>query len=479
MSIDSLLAPVDAPVKKSLILAGGGVRLAYQGGVLRALQEAGQQFVHVDGTSGGIFNTGMLASGLEPDEIAGRWRSLKLRHFVSALGLKSYLKPWQMTGLGDADGIRNHVFPSLGIDLDKIRKNKRINATFNVCNFSHKTVEAIPHHRVTEDHLIAGVSLPIFMPALIIDGHWYTDAVWIKDANLLEAVQRGADELWLVWAIGNTRTYQPGSFNQYVHMIEISANGALLEEYKQIAYINEAIVKGHAPYGQRRPVRLFVIKPDYPLPLDPDLFLGKIDTRSLINMGYADAKRCLAAMPPDGVPMDHTTTRMREPGHRLNFRGTFEGTLSWQGVRTTLTLYTYFSYHDIGGRYVLNMYASLHAPVLGREMSLYDLTISAHKVGKYQVLTATGRADHAGTTYRVHMTWRLYSPVDFLLGLEFKRAQIAIHLDESTVIKGTLYQSIRNRLRGWFTTGVATEQGGMGGLKKRYHMMLKLLTHEI
>jgi predicted acylesterase/phospholipase RssA len=479
MTTDSLLASAGTPVKKSLILAGGGVRLAYQAGVLRALQEAGQQFVHVDGTSGGIFNTGMVASGLAPDEIAGRWRTLKLRYFVSALGLKSYLKPWQMAGMGDADGIRKHIFPSLGIDLEKIRKNQRGQFTFNVCNFSQKTIESIPHTRVTEDHLIAGVSLPIFMPALPIDGHWYTDAVWIKDANLLEAVQRGADELWLVWAIGNSQTYLPGFFNQYVHMIEISANGALLEEYKQIAYINEAIKRGDSAYGQRKPVKLFVIKPEYPLPLDPDLFFGKVDTRSLINMGYADAKRCLAAMPAEGVPMNHTTTRMREPGHRLNFRGTFEGTVSWQGVKTKMTLYTYFSYHDMAGQHVLKLYASLEASVLGREISLYDLTASARKVGKYQVVEATAKADHGGGTYRMHMTWRLYSPMDFLLGLEFKHVAVVIHLNESTVVKGTLDQSIRHRLRSWFTTGVATEKGGMGGLKKRYDLISKLLSNGI
>jgi predicted acylesterase/phospholipase RssA len=479
MTTDSLLAPAGAPVKKSLILAGGGVRLAYQGGVLRALQEAGQQFMHIDGTSGGIFNTGMLASGLEPDEITERWRTLKLKYFVSALGLKSYLKPWSMAGVGDADGIRNHVFPSLGIDLEKIRSNKRIHATFNVCNFSHKTVEAIPHQRVTEDHLIAGVSLPIFMPALPIDGHWYTDAVWIKDANLLEAVHRGADELWLVWAIGNSQTYLPGFFNQYVHMIEISANGALLEEYKQIDYINAAIAKGDTAYGQQQPIKLFVIKPEFPLPLDPDLFLGKVDTRSLINMGYADAKRCLATLPAEGVPMNHTTTAMREPGLRLNFRGTFEGVVSWQGVKTNVTVYSYCAYHDIDGKYSLNVYASIKASVLGREISLYGLTASTRKAGKCQVLEATGKADHEGATYHVHMTWRLYSPVDFLLGLECKYVDMAIHINESTVVKGKLYQSIRHRLRSWFTTSVATAQGGVGGLKKRYTLMSKLITNGI
>src|SRR5690606_17467231 len=121
------------------------------------LQEARLQFTHVDGTSGGIFNTGMLASGLSTEEMCECWRILKVKYFMSGRPVKSYLKPLRMMAFGDADGIREKVFPALGIDLKKIRSNQEIVATFNVCNFSDKSVEAIPHDQVTEDHMIAGV----------------------------------------------------------------------------------------------------------------------------------------------------------------------------------------------------------------------------------------------------------------------------------------------------------------------------------
>lgn len=168
------------------------MRLAYQAGVLKAMEEAGLQFAHVDGTSGGIFNAAMLDSRLTPDEIASRWRKLNVRDFVSYRPLREYFNPLGMQAFGDADRIRKRIFPQLGIDATKIRSNEKITATFNVCNFSDKSVEAIPHTRVTEDHLIAGMSLPIFMPAISIDNKWYSDAVWIKDANLMEAVRHGA-----------------------------------------------------------------------------------------------------------------------------------------------------------------------------------------------------------------------------------------------------------------------------------------------
>ncbi len=42
---------------RSLVLAGGGMRVAWQAGVVKALHDAGLTFDHVDGTSGGIMTT--------------------------------------------------------------------------------------------------------------------------------------------------------------------------------------------------------------------------------------------------------------------------------------------------------------------------------------------------------------------------------------------------------------------------------------
>ena len=128
-------------MKRSLILAGGGARLSYHAGVLVALEEAGLDFNHVDGTSGGIFGTAMLASGISPKETAERWRKVKLTGFMSLVPLKNYFGSWKFTGFGDADGIVKKIFPTLGIDIQKINANYAFDASFNVCNFSRKTFE--------------------------------------------------------------------------------------------------------------------------------------------------------------------------------------------------------------------------------------------------------------------------------------------------------------------------------------------------
>jgi predicted acylesterase/phospholipase RssA len=300
----------DGP-RRSLVLAGGGMRVAYQAGVMVALEEEGLTFAHADGTSGGTMNLAMLLSGLSPREMCERWRTLRLTGFMSPLPLRDYLKGPPFPALGGSGGIRRRVYPHLGVDVERIRAAEGIDGTFNVCNFTRKVNEAIHHRDVDMDLLVAGVSLPIFSPAVEHGGDTYLDSVWIKDANVLEAAERDCDDLWLVWCIGNSGVYRNGAFLQYVHMIELSANGSLAEDLGRIAERNA---------GRKRPVRVHVIKPEWPLPLDPDFFFGRIDAATLIALGYRDACRYLDSMSPDGVALDHSAARMRDPRPGIAWR---------------------------------------------------------------------------------------------------------------------------------------------------------------
>lgn len=310
---------------RSLILTGGGMRVAWQAGVMAALDEAGIEIDHVDGTSGGIINAAMLLSGRDPADMCERWITLDVRRFFSPARLRSYLRgPAAAPAFGDADGIVDHVFPHLGVDTDRIRATVTPTGSFNVCNFSDKTNEVIPHTEIDRDFLVAGISLPIAMPVVQKGGLSYTDSVWIKDANLLEALDRGATELWLAWCIGNTDRYGAGPLEQYVHMIEMSANGALFAELERIQEIN-------AGRSRADEIVLHVIKPATPLPLDPIFFLGRIDAHTLCAMGYRDAKHYLTQMSEKGVALDHTVTKMEEPPLGVRFRETLQGRLEGMG----------------------------------------------------------------------------------------------------------------------------------------------------
>jgi hypothetical protein len=72
-----------------------------------------------------------------------------------------------------------------------------------------------------------------------------------------------------------------------------------------------------------------LIKPHAPLPLDPDLYLNRITTAGLIDMGYADAKQYLREMSPQGVAPQPETLMMNattKPG--VSFRETMTGGFS-------------------------------------------------------------------------------------------------------------------------------------------------------
>jgi predicted acylesterase/phospholipase RssA len=470
-------------VKRSLILAGGGMRVAYQAGVLLALEESGTKFSHVDGTSGGIFNTAMIASGLEAKEIAKRWRSLKFKHFVSGRKFKDYLKPFFMTGYADADNIRSKVFPHLGIDTDKIQKNTSVNATFNLCNFSNKTIESIGNQKIKDDHLIAGVSLPMLMPALRIGEDWYIDAVWIKDANLLEGVRQQSQELWLVWAIGNSRSYLPGAFNQYVHMIEMSANGGLIEEYQQIKLINQAIVHKIGEYAQKEPIKLFVIKSPEPLPLDPDLFFNKINTRELINIGYENAKAHLAQVPLQHSPMDKNATRSMESGSVLSFRATFKGKLAWDSLDSEISYYLYFRFKELGEEQKLIAVSSIFIATLNGEFPVYDHQVKKFTYQGDNICEIQGKLVIRGEEYHIISMIKLHPPLEMILGIGFKQLFLTITKKQSNVqvpiLQGRLFQSISDRLRACYFTSVKAEKGKAGSMGKRYQMIQKFVSHEI
>jgi len=424
---------LNAKAMRSLVLAGGGMRVAYQAGVLIALQENDLNFSHVDGTSGGIFNTGMLISGLTPEQMADKWRSLKLSSFISGRKGKDYMNLFKMEGYADADNIRDKVFPHLGIDIDTINKHDIVNATFNVCHFPTKDVWAFPHTKVKEGHLLAGVSLPIFMPALQIDGEFFTDAVWIKDANLIEAAQQGSEEIWLIWAIGNTPTYLNGAFNQYVHMIEMSANGALLEEFRRLRLSHPKI-------------RLHVIKPPTPLPLDPDFFFNKINGRELINMGYSHAYEYLHKRNPEGLPLNETATKCLKPQDSLSFRSTYAGQVKFEGKHQKIQLFHYLQLHQFDGTCSLKVYGSLK--IGNEEISSFTEHISLKDSDKNKVLQTRSHFIWKEKNTILQTNQKLPSFWELIMGLGFKKITVkAFGEDGLSIFEATLHQSAWQRIK--------------------------------
>jgi hypothetical protein len=115
-----------------------------------------------------------------------------------------------------------------------------------------------------EDKLVASVSLPMWFPPVIIDGDTCIDAVYNTDANLEEAIRRGADELWVIWTVSEAGTWSDGFVNNYFQIIEVAANGRIRDVLARIDASNAAIAAGgHGEFG--RPIEVKILRAEVDL----------------------------------------------------------------------------------------------------------------------------------------------------------------------------------------------------------------------
>jgi predicted acylesterase/phospholipase RssA len=248
--------------KRSLIMAGGGLKVGFQAGVLQVwLDEAGLTFDHADGASGGTFNLSMYCQGMSGKQIADNWRNLD--PFLLA-GVNWHI--WQLLGspsLFTYDNFRARVLPAWGIDWAKVRAGSRL-GTFNYFNFSKKKLETVTNAVMTEDIQIAAVSLPMWFPPVKIGGDDCIDAVYISDANVEEAIRRGADEIWAIWTVSTEPVWRDGFVNQYFQIIETVADTNFFSIWRRIEASNQKIAAGQ-PGEFGRPITLKLLQAEVPV----------------------------------------------------------------------------------------------------------------------------------------------------------------------------------------------------------------------
>ncbi len=249
--------------KRSLILAGGGMKVAFQAGVLQVwLDEAGLTFDHADGASGGVFNLAMYCQGMSGKQIADNWRNLNPLTGID-FNWEQYAKFFYAESLMTLDRFRENVFSGWGLDWNLIRASRH-NATFNVYNFSKHELKALTPDMMTEDYLVACVSLPMWFPPVAIKGDIYIDSVFITDANIEEAIRRGADELWVIWTVSDRNEWNNGFIANYFQIIETCANGNFKRIIRRIEENNTALAEGRTgEFG--RHIEVKILKAEVPL----------------------------------------------------------------------------------------------------------------------------------------------------------------------------------------------------------------------
>jgi predicted acylesterase/phospholipase RssA len=307
----------DAP-RRALILAGGGIKVAFQAGVLQVwLDEAGLEFDLADGASGGTFNLAMWTQGMSGSEIADNWRKLPADAGVDP-NWHEYPKLLMGESLMRLDKFRDEVFPLWGLDWDAIRASER-EATFNVYNFSHHQLEVLEPAQMDADFLVACVSLPMWFPPVRRDGQIYIDPVYITDANLEEAIRRGADELWVIWTVSERGEWNDGFVNQYFQVIETAAVGRYKQVLQRIADSNAAIAAGNRGDFDRH-IEVKELRDEVPLQYLINLSSDRL--HEAVNRGVDAGRRWCAAQ---GIPLGAAAAEPDAPGPSLRFTEVMKG----------------------------------------------------------------------------------------------------------------------------------------------------------
>ncbi len=304
--------------KRSLIMAGGGIKVAFQAGALQVwLDEAGLEFDHADGASGGVFNLAMYAQGMSGRQIADNWRSTDpLRG--AQLNWRAFLRGPYGESLFKLDRYRRNTFADWGLDWERIRASDKL-VTFNAYNFSQNELVVRTADQVDADFVCAAVSLPMWFPPVIIDGDTYFDAVYITDANLEEAIRRGADELWVIWTVSRQRVWRPGFVATYFQVIETAANGHFKRICDRIEANNQAIQRGE-PGEFGRPIQVKVLYGEVPLHYLINFSRDRL--AEAVNLGVQAARRWCEQK---GVPLKAPPAQPPEPLTRMQFTEEMKG----------------------------------------------------------------------------------------------------------------------------------------------------------
>lgn len=229
------------PSRLGLVMGGGGARAAYQVGMLQtvARRYPDLEVPIVTGVSAGAINAVHLAahpgnfreavddladlwSDLTVDQVfrveprtlilnAARWGLQllsggmtgppRIRSLMDASPLRTYLGGRLDVGDGPIPGIREKIeagrLHALAISTSSYSTGNSVTwiQTASDVREWERPRRRSRQTRITLDHILASASIPLFFPAIEIDGEWYGDGGVRLTAPLSPALHLGADRL--------------------------------------------------------------------------------------------------------------------------------------------------------------------------------------------------------------------------------------------------------------------------------------------
>jgi len=272
---------------RGLVLSGGGGRGAYQVGVYKYLEEAGLEPEVIVGTSIGAVNGALLAMGRNARELEQIWLTLQTRD-VHRLSL---------TALGRSLFSTAALENTVGrlVDFSKVAaspKQLMITAT----EVETGQLRVFKNAEITAQHIVASCSIPVVYPWTRIENRHYWDGAVLAETPLGPAIDAGAEEIYIVLLspVGGRILPPPRNLPQSAALaFELALLSSFENDLRQLENVNQLVIGGDD--AKHRVVNTTIIAPSEPVPLEWILSYKRSQTEHLIALGYADAKKVLAA----------------------------------------------------------------------------------------------------------------------------------------------------------------------------------------
>lgn len=302
-----------------LVLTGGGARGAYQAGALLAIGEIScahtLPFPVLAGSSAGSINAAFLGSRADAflqatRDLADLWTTLRasdvyrtdvgalsksVTEWLTDLGLGGLIGAGRGRGLldtaplrafiekhFDAEALGHHVSHGLlrGVAATATDYQRGLAVTFyegapDIVPWTRVTRVAVPT-KLTPAHILASSAIPVFFPAVEVDGHWYADGSIRLSTPVSPAIRLGADRIIAIAVrqadLGepNLEPHDPRVYPTAAETIGVLLNALFLEalesDIERTRRINHTLSLIPPPVlaqnvTQLRPIDVLVLRP--------------------------------------------------------------------------------------------------------------------------------------------------------------------------------------------------------------------------
>ncbi len=262
-------------MKRALVLSGGGCKGAFQVGALDYLISVKGLFFNIfSGTSIGAINAAFLSQSknrqelLElADQLQKLWLKIKGDGSIYRQNILGYLKLFFSDALYAPRGLQrllqNNISPDRVFNPASILKIATVD--YESGSLLYVDNRHPEYQKNLIKYILASASMPLFFPAVHIDGkHWYDGG--LRDITPLGAVfDEDPDEIFVIvtYPVGPNlkpvlpETKHSGAFNALLRTIDILTSEIETNDLQQAGFINQY----HRLFPGRRRVPIHLIAP--------------------------------------------------------------------------------------------------------------------------------------------------------------------------------------------------------------------------